>query len=323
LSGQALTEQLLNGYSLRPPVRCVFYELGLNDTYRVETATDTFYLRVYRHGWRSQQEVFAEIELLDYLLEQGVPIAAPITSRSGRVLHQLDAPEGVRYAVLFAEARGRPAPMNRKRSYLYGQLVARLHACTDQLPVSLVRMHLDLQHLLDQPLVSIEPFLGGRRRDLDYLKKIAGELGQRVEALLPKSRPEYGICHGDHHGKNVHFSDTDEMTLFDFDCCGYGWRAYDIAVFLWSRVGFDDWSSQAKARRTRAWNSFLKGYQEVRRLTPDELVATRLFVPIRHIWLAGLHTQGAGHWGRSWIQDSYFDEIITFIKRWIETYRVI
>jgi Ser/Thr protein kinase RdoA (MazF antagonist) len=322
LSGQALTEQLLSKYSLSPPVRCVFYELGLNDTYRVETATDTFYLRAYRHGWRSQQAILAEIELLGYLREQGFPVAAPVRSCSGKFVYRFDAPEGVRYTVLFTEARGSPAPMNSKRSYLYGQLVARLHACTDQLPVSLARMHLDRQHLLDQPLLSIEPFLAGRRRDLDYLKTIAAELGRRVEELLPRSKPEYGICHGDHHGKNVHFSDSGAMTLFDFDCFGYGWRAYDIAVFLWSRVGFDDWSSRAKARRTRAWNSFLKGYQEVRRLTPDELVATRLFVPIRHIWLAGLHTQGARHWGRSWIQDSYFDEMLDFIKRWIETYRI-
>jgi Ser/Thr protein kinase RdoA (MazF antagonist) len=77
----------------------------------------------------------------------------------------------------------------------------------------------------------------------------------RINDLLPRKKPEYGNCHGDHHGYNVNIDKNGTMTVFDFDCYGYGWRAYDISVFLWNRSF--DWSRTATAKRTRRWNAFL------------------------------------------------------------------
>jgi Ser/Thr protein kinase RdoA (MazF antagonist) len=44
---------------------------------------------------------------------------------------------------------------------------------------------------------------------------------------------EVGSCHGDLHGWNAHIDQNMALTVYDFDCCGVGWRAYDIAVFRW------------------------------------------------------------------------------------------
>ena len=61
----------------------------------------------------------------------------------------------------------------------------------------------------------------------------------------------------------------------------------------------------------------------MRSLGPNELEATKVFVAIRHIWLLGLHTQGAEGWSRGWINDGYFDFHLKFVKRWIKYHKVL
>jgi thiamine kinase-like enzyme len=39
---------------------------------------------------------------------------------------------------------------------------------------------------------------------------------------------EIGFCHGDFHGGNACQKDG-SFTFYDFDCCGWGYRAYDLA----------------------------------------------------------------------------------------------
>lgn len=322
LSGPGLVQRLLSRYDLPTPVSCSFSNNGVNHTYLVKAGSATYFLRVYRYGWRTKAEVQAELDMLTYLHKRRLPVAHPIKRKDGAYLNSIDTPEGVRYAALFTNAPGKGVHWDNEKRTLYGELAGRIHACLDRAPDDGRRFHLDLPHLVDEPLRHIEPFLKHRPSDFDRLNGVARELRARIEELLPaRSKPEYGNCHGDHHGGNVHADQKGRMRLFDFDCYGYGWRSYDIAVFRWSGASgtsWDDWSAKSKAKATRGWSAFLKGYNKVRNLGPHELEATSVFVAIRHIWLLGLHTQGVEGWGRGWINDGYFDYHLKFIKQWIE-----
>jgi len=63
-----------------------------------------------------------------------------------------------------------------------------------------------------------------------HMREFAAKVRHRIEAVQPQLN--FGFCHGDLHGGNAAF-DGDTITMFDFDCCGVGWRAYDIAVYRW------------------------------------------------------------------------------------------
>lgn len=321
LATQALIERVLSKYDLPAPIKCYFFNFGVNDTYKVHAKSSTYYLRVYRYKWRTKAEILAELDMLLHLHKNAIPVSYPMARKNGTYVTQITAPEGVRYAVLFTEAPGSPAHMNVKQSHAYGELVSRVHACLDQKPNDKRRFHLDLAHLLDTPLQSVEPFLKHRPKDFDYLQNISNELKPRIEGILPKTKPEYGNCHGDHHSYNINIDSDGRMTLYDFDCYGYGWRAYDISVFLWNKA--HDWSTKGKQSRTRRWNAFLEGYSKIRTLSQQELDATRLFVPIRAIWLLGLHTQKPDVYGRSWLHGEYFDSALNYIKRWIKYYKLL
>ena len=51
-AGHGLVERVLTKYRLPGPIRCHFFNKGLNDTYVVKAGASTYYLRVYRYGWR-------------------------------------------------------------------------------------------------------------------------------------------------------------------------------------------------------------------------------------------------------------------------------
>ena len=223
LAGPALAQRVLSKYHLPSPISCNFLRNGVNDTDIVKAGSGTYFLRVYRYGWRTKAEIQAELAMLTYLHKGRLPVSWPLERKDGPCLTPIAAPEGVRYAALFTNAPGKGVDWNAKNSCSYGELVGRIHVCLDKAPDSVS----------------------------------------------------------------------------------------------------DDWSAKAKSKRTRRWNAFLNGYSKVRTLGTHELKATNIFVPIRHIWLLGMHTQLAETSGRGWFDDGYFDFHLRFIKRWLEYRKIL
>ena len=82
---------------------------GLNDNYLVKDPRTKYILRVYRHNWRDLRDIQAETELIQFLRAEGVGVSYPVPDRTGVMIQEIGAPEGLRYAVLFSYAEGQPA----------------------------------------------------------------------------------------------------------------------------------------------------------------------------------------------------------------------
>jgi len=324
LASELLRTRVLSRYDLPGPVRCEFFTPGLNDSYEVHAGRRRFFLRVYRHGWRSRSEIDAEVAVLRMMKARRLPVSHPIARRDGRFVTRLAAPEGTRYAVLFSSAPGSPPDFSKRdRARSYGRIVADMHRCADRRPETGKRFDLDCAHLVDDPLMRLRPFLAHRPADLEYLEDVGPALWRSIEQRLPRELPEYGFCHGDHHGFNVHGDARGRMVVFDFDCYGQGYRAYDLAVFLWVDVQHRGLGRSDRAAASRRWNAFLDGYESVRVLSADERAATRAFVPIRHIWLMGLQAELTPRIGRVHMSDRNFDAAMGFIRGWVKHYRLL
>lgn len=306
LSTDALAAWIEAGYELGAVAACRFLHRGLNDSYLVEAAGGRHVLRVYRAGWRTADEIGYELTVLEYLARKGVPVAHPVRRRDGAAVAWLPAPEGARAAVLFIHAPGRELDGSDEDCRCYGRAVASVHSATDDFATEHARFALDLDHLLTAPMAAIRPFLRHRPADLDAVETIAAAVARRI-AALPVGEMDRGFCHGDFHGDNAHI-DGVTVTLFDFDCCGPGWRAYDIAVFRW-RWGDDEAGD-------RRWAAFLEGYRSVRPIGQVDLAAVPLFVIARAIWLRGLHAANTADWGRSWLNDGYWDRLLKGLREW-------
>lgn len=313
ISSDALADALQERYDIGDVLNCRFLCNGLNDTYLVVTSEGKYIFRVYKANWRNRGDICFEIELLHHLKSSGIPVSIPVMTRDGDYLTEIAAPEGHRFAVMFTYAEG-GASDKAEHCSLYGEHAARMHLAMDDFRSTHERFNIDLDHLLKKPLAAIKPLLAHRLEDVEYLESLSAILQNRIHKIA--SELEWGVCHGDLHGGNVHFHEN-TLTHFDFDCGGFGWRAYDISVFLWARVrckGKDHFKNEM-------WDAFLTSYLNYKALSEADLGAVPVFVAIREIWLMGLHTGNSRIWG-AWQNDEYFNTNLKFLREWCEEHSI-
>jgi Ser/Thr protein kinase RdoA (MazF antagonist) len=305
LAAEALAGVIEDAYGLTN-VRCRLIKAVILDTYLVQSAAGLHIWRVYPAQRRTLAEIRAELEWLHYLQDQGAAVSVPLPQANGDYLLALPAPEGARYAALFTYAEGEPLSQHQEPSAVraYGRALAEVHAIADSLPRLLARPTLDLEWLIERPLEELAQLWGRDSEKWLYLRGVADRL-QPVIAALPLSAPHYGLCHGDAGSANAHVAANGNLTLFDFDFCGYGWRAYDIGTFL----------SGEPAEITQA---FLTGYQTVRSLAQDELDTLPAFQTAQSIWMLGTRASYINEWGTTHFTERFVTHVPDFIKRVIE-----
>jgi Ser/Thr protein kinase RdoA (MazF antagonist) len=310
LAPEAIVNDVLPGFGISDALACEFSSGGFNHTYRIKTSHGkTFYLRAYRPRWRKLDDIKYELDVLNHLRRKGFPAIQPVENQDGCYFCAVQAPEGTRYLVLFTEAPGGEVSYENEpaeKAQHYGRAVANLHNALDGFTSPYVRFHLDLKHFIDQPLSNIQPFLVNRPEDWNYLLHFAESLRQGI-LTMPAEMLEQGFCHGDLQGYHVNVGPDGTLTFYDFDCGGYGFRAYDLAVFLWC--------CRLESAVAARWQPFLNGYQEARQINQRDVDAIPLFVCARYLWHMGVHTQNSRDWGIDFLNDSYFNAHINDLRQ--------
>jgi Ser/Thr protein kinase RdoA (MazF antagonist) len=313
LSSSALTEKILSKYPFMHKVHCEYLYRGLNDNYLVRDAASKYILRVYRLDWRNWEDIESEIELLQYLKANGVSVSFPMADREGSLIQKINAPEGLRYAVLFSYAKGAPAitSMTLSQSRNAGKELARMHTLTSNRRLKNNRCHLDIISLLYESFYSIKPFIEDRPEDMHDLEEIVNKLKTRFEDLS-LDELSFGICHGDFYPSNYHVSTNDEVTLFDFDACCCSWFVLDLAGFCYVSTQFYKNAEQVNA-------AFIEGYQELRKLSKVEIDLIPYFGAVNYIWVLGTQCSNFEifcHFVRTNIKRN----IIKNLKQYVESY---
>jgi Ser/Thr protein kinase RdoA (MazF antagonist) len=307
LSPQALADDILPEFGIGKVRECQFYSGGFNHTYRVKTVDgNTYYMRAYRLQWRTPADIQYELDVLNHLEGKGFPAIRPVPYKDGRPFCTVNAPEGKRYVALFTLAPGPEISYDKKPGQVakqYGRAVAQLHNALDDFHSPHPRFRLDLEYFTVEPLKTIVPFLSHRPDDLAYVRKFARTLRQRIKAM-PAGKLEQGCCHGDLQGYHANVEPGGTLTFYDFDGGGFGYRAYDLAVFLWCCRLQDGVAAR--------WEPFLKSYRQNRAISDLDVQAVPLFVCARYLWHMGVHTLNSPDWGIDFLNDGYFD---THLKR--------
>ena len=306
LAVEGLARLLEVAYGL-DEVRCQLIKGTIRDVYRVTSRGDAnVILSVYPHG-RRPTEILEELDLLDLLAAGGVLVAPAMRQRTGERLLAIEAPEGLRYAVCFEYIPGRhldrqPDPEPARH---YGRAIAQIHVLTDVMPQPLTRPHIDVAQMIDDPLRAFAAVVTDRPEDLACLREVALLLRSRI-ATLPLGPPGFGLVHGDVIPSNAQVTPAGKIAVLDFDFCGDGWRAYDVATYL-GEVRF--WSASPAAA-----DGFLAGYEEVRTLLTWEREALLLFEAARHIHALGTPALHVNEWGRSYLSDRMIDILLDNVR---------
>jgi Ser/Thr protein kinase RdoA (MazF antagonist) len=316
LDANALLALIARVYALDPPIDCILLRHSWNDSYQLVTRNTRYIVRISGVAWHTLSEIQFEIDLLRYLAQQNAPVAAPILRRDGQPITKLQTPEGIRYLALFPYAVGEvPAiPIgNQDQSYHFGRALAAIHAAADTFHSSLECLNYDLEALLDRPIAVLRPYLSHRVTDWHYLVEVGEELRAGVAKLLAHGL-DWGIIHGDPLSANACITSDYQVTWYDFEFCGFGWRALDLAHAYASAQDHEDNSALV-------WNAFLKGYRSKRPISETDLAAMPFLSAAADIWSMGINLMKGPVDGFECFDDVFFDNHLTWLRESVAIYR--
>ena len=282
ISSRYLAELLDQQYDLGKPVHCRLLQPE-RAVYDVRFAGGAkAILRVHEralHWLPKGTDVGYQYEWASFLSRKGIPTSAPIGRRNGKLFGMLEAAEGLRCFGLWSYAEGDDG-LNVLRAGVLGKTLATIHVASDSFRASARGPRFDLETLLHMPRQWLMIFFSSsRHEDMEFLSSVCESLDKRL-GDLPTAASSFGPIWGDANGSNQHFKDDDELTIFDHELSGHGWRIYDLAIFRWAR---DRDMNDSKG----LWQSFLQGYESVRPLAQDESQLIPYLVALRHIWVLG------------------------------------
>lgn len=299
-------DKIIPEYCIDNPLECLFWERGANDTYQIRCANARYFMRVFRCDAFPREANEFEAEALNYLHEQGFPVAYPIARKSGGYITEIAAPEGTRFILVSAVAKGAIPDYNSLgNSRLVGASLAQMHLASNGFETSHKRNHLDLQWLLEDSMTVIRDHIAHHSDVLSIVEQMAVDARSAVQAV-PKESLNYGICHGDFHGGNLHVH-KGKVTHYDFEECAYGYRVYDLATFKWD-LGLDE-------RHTKRWPIFLEGYESIRPLSESERSLVDTFVILRELAETAYGIQHVNDFGHNCINASDINDWCNGLKK--------
>ncbi len=241
-------------------------------------------LRFTDNEFRSFAELNAELNFVNYLHSEGVPVAHAIPTSDGELSCWHKAASGdlicssVAYAPGHEVLDGSPH-WNSALFREWGRNLGLIHKGAAQFsPPSNApqRWQWDKEILITKageliPIddkISIEAF---------------HEIMDRCLSL-PQSPSEFGLIHADHAPQNFRYEpETNRITAFDFGNCCHHWFVSDLAISL-STI-------RRKPNREEIRNNILEGYSTVRELPPNYTELIDLFIRLRvmYVYLSRLH----------------------------------
>ena len=221
-----------------------------------------FILRVNPATHRSTNLIMGELEWINYLADNGVPVCRPVPSQNGSLievveLNNIDEDAKAYYTLTaFTRAAGRRPVKDDWNDELFtqwGRILGRMHALTKNYTPS--------DPSFTRPTWHQDDDLQGQ----NYLPRSQTLVLQKHDDLidhlfnLPTDRDCYGLVHEDMHHGNF-FVDGGQITIFDFDDCQYHWFAADVSMPLFYVMRNTRLNDRSLQFANRFFNCLLEGY---------------------------------------------------------------
>ncbi|MDM1379001.1 phosphotransferase [Myroides marinus] len=313
LSETELGNFIKEKYQLSENCECKLFRTGVNHTYFISDNETKFVCRVYCHNWRTKVEIEQELELLKLLRDSSISISYPISDSSGAFIQDINAPEGIRYAVLFSFAEGEKMRfMSKETCFSIGSLMAKIHNVTENKKID--RVSYDSKILLNNAYQLLIPYFEEGLEEMKYLKEIENKVSKKFEEINGLENST-GIVHLDIWYDNLSVNNENEITIFDFDNCGNGLLVLDVGYFL-KQLFFIE--SDKKEYELKA-ESFLKGYQKNRSLSDKEIELIPESGASIFMFYLGVQAQRFD-WSNIFFTKNYLTMFVGRIKSWLDYY---
>jgi len=217
----------------------------------------------------------AEMDWLYYLASNKINVSLPLANNSGELVIIAEGYIISAYEALTGQFWNKNDPnlWNDKVFYNWGKLTGDLHRLTK-----------DYQSAND---IDVRDEFDGRFSLADSVKscpsvnKITEEL-IGVMMALPKDKDSYGLIHNDLHQWNF-LINGDQINVFDFDDCLYGWFALDIGIALYHALWWGRKNDAGHDFTNEIIKNFIDGYLSANHLSGFWISKIPLFMKYRQI----------------------------------------
>lgn len=311
LCAKALGQFITETYGLNENATCQLFRTGINHTYFITDKNTKYALRLYFYNWRPKSQIEEEIKLLHLLKENNISISFPLADKKGHFIQDINAPEGIRHAVLFSFAEGEKIRfMDTASCFSIGSLMAKIHSTTAN--KSIDRINYDLKTLVQIPYEYTKQHFPEKLVEMEFIKNHSKKISKSFEKIN-SSEFQKGIVHMDIWYDNMSVTSKKEATIFDFDFCGNGLLIFDVAYFCKQlfhiEINIDQYELKVQ--------SFLKGYQSKRKLSEEEIKLIPDAAAAIWIFYLGVQSQRFD-WSNIFLTENYLRMYIGKMKSWIE-----
>ncbi len=234
----------------------------------------------------SPNQTQAMLEWVEYLAKNGAPVAAPLRSVQSNLLETVDL-GAQRYTITaFEKAEGTlaetvpPCDWNDELFSSIGAAVGKFHRISKAYQPR--HPAFARQHWFESyEITSAQQRLAGSTDPARL--KLAG----LIEKLhhLPVFPDAYGMIHDDLHFANFLVMPNGQVTIVDFDDCGYGWFSMDIAMALFDVLvlynSMDE--SDCRAFASGFLSNYLSGYRQEFELSTYWQAQIPLFLKLKEL----------------------------------------
>ena len=311
LSEKELGEFVKEKYELNNNFECKLFRTGMNHTYFLSYNEEKYVLRVYSYNWRSKSEIIDEIELLRLLSKNNLNVSFPIKDKKGNFIQEINAPEGLRYIVLFSFAKGKKTRfLNEEMCFEIGFLMAKIHSLT--LNKTINRTSYNKKTLIELPYEYLKQFFSEKLHEMKFIKEF-----EKTFQNSDFEHTQNGIVHMDIWYDNMAIEGEKEITIFDFDFCGNGSLILDIGYFCKQLFFIESDKNQYESKV----QSFLNGYQKIKEISEKELKLIPKAGAAIFIFYLGVQAQRFD-WSNIFLSENYLKMFVGRIKSWIDYYEL-
>lgn len=304
-------------YAFGEAVECEFLRRSFNQVYGLQFGdARRVVARLSSERPRGGPNTSYEAALLRHLRRMGIPVSACLPTVDGQDSVMVGLPEGERALMLFEYLQGEETGDAPEDIQAFGSGLALLHAAASSYSGPPSRYVLDLDYLVSKPLARAlgAPTMTEELRP--QFQAIASRLRSRIEAMDGLTQV---VCHGDSHGSNNFITADSEggrlACFFDFDECGPGYLAYELAVYPWSLHPRSVDGQMSEKALTR-WKRFLDAYGAVRPVAQQDVGAVPAFMAARQFWLMGEYAGRIPVWGSQAMPTSWLRRQVKMLTDW-------
>ncbi|UZO80413.1 phosphotransferase [Aquimarina sp. ERC-38] len=306
LSAKEIGDFIKTRYQLNPKLQCRLFRTGMNHTYILSGSEEKYVLRLYTYNWRTLNEIKAELQLLLYLHQKGIQVSLPIPDKNENLIQQIEALEGIRYAVLFSFASGEKKRFIKdKTAATIGLIMAKFHQVTVDKKID--RISYTKNTLLEKPYQNLKSYFSEQLPEMRFIEEYIKSFSNVEFEDMQK-----GSVHMDIWYDNMAILNDIDITLFDFDFCGNGCQILDVGYFCKQLFHIESDKQQFLLKT----QSFLKGYHTNRPLSKKEID----FIPragvLVFLFYLGIQAQRYD-WSNIFLSENYVKMYMAKIQSWI------